>query len=102
MDAKRFSDLLEERILKIRSTLTDKADEYASTTDVLHNFKQAAFMQGITPAEALRGMMSKHLVSVMDLIRTQAKGGYIGDAMVNEKVGDSIVYLILLEAIFKE
>ena len=98
MNIQEFDDILEERIYQIKSVLKSKAKEYA-TEDRLHNFKVAAKMNGSTNARALWGMASKHLVSVMDMLDSEQK--HTADH-VNEKVGDLINYLILLEAVFKE
>ena len=44
-------------------------------------------------------MAQKHLVSVMDLVHGKLKSEPV---MVDEKIGDMINYLILLEAVLKE
>ena len=79
------------------NTLINKAKEYA-TEDRLHNFKIAATLQGITPIQALAGMMSKHTVSINDMCR----GGEYPLGMWDEKIGDSINYLLLLRALVEE
>lgn len=99
MTNKEFNELLEQRISSIKETLGVKAREYASEDDRLHNFKHAAFINLMTPPEALWGMATKHLVSVIDLIEHRQP---LSVEAVNEKVGDLINYLILLEAVFKE
>lgn len=100
MTNEAFEALLEERIVKIRSILGDKAKEYAGPTDRLHNFKKAAlFMRG-TPAEACLGFLTKHLVSVADIATGVCHT--VSAGMIDEKIGDAINYLILLEAILKE
>lgn len=80
-------------------TLESKAAEYASDDDRLHNFKVAAAVQGITPMEALGGMMAKHTVSVYDMI-----GGSLVHplALWEEKIKDHINYLFLLWAMVHE
>lgn len=98
MDNQHFNEILEKRIEMIRDTLSTKAQEYA-IGDRLYNFKRAADILKTTPEKALLGMLSKHLVSVMDLANGSLKKS---DEMINEKVGDAINYLILLEALMKE
>ena len=56
-------------------------------------------MNNETVAEALWGMNSKHIVSVIDMVEGKLP---INERNINEKIGDSINYLILLEAIFRE
>jgi hypothetical protein len=98
MDTKNFNDVVERRITAIRNVLAGKAKEYA-IGDRLYNFKRAAGILNTTPEKALAGMFVKHLVSVMDLIEGSIEPTQV---MVDEKVGDTINYLILLEALFTE
>ena len=80
-------------------TLRNKAKEYATDGDRLHNFKVAADVQGISPTAALAGMMAKHTVSVYDMIGT---GEVYPLALWEEKIKDSINYLFLLWALLNE
>lgn len=80
-------------------TLLDKAKEYATDGDRLHNFKVAAATQGISPVQALGGMMCKHTVSVYDMIGT---GKEYPLELWEEKIKDSINYLFLLWALVQE
>lgn len=102
MKAEKFNEVVEERISKIKSTLVRKAAEYSSDDDRLHNFKVAARINGETPEKALWGMMSKHLVSVIDIISGTSAGKLPNADMRDEKIGDAINYLILLEALLIE
>lgn len=101
MNTERFNEVINERIGLCKAVLCDKAEEYA-TDDRLHNFKVAAQLQGCTPMTALAGMMSKHTVSVYDLIRDHEEGMPISREMWDEKIGDSINYLLLLTALIEE
>ena len=80
-------------------TLMNKAQEYATDGDRLHNFKVAADVQGISPTAALAGMMAKHTVSVYDMIGT---GEVYPLELWEEKIKDSINYLFLLWAFLHE
>ena len=98
MDTKQFEKVLEVRIAAIQQTLGNKAKEYA-IGDRLYNFKRAAEISRTSPQKALVGMLMKHLVSVLDL----AEGSLPPtEYYINEKIGDAINYLILLEAVLKE
>jgi hypothetical protein len=106
MDSVLFQRILDERITSITNTLSNKAKEYAigndkvgTGVDRLYNFKRAGEILRVATEKALLGMLMKHLVSVIDLVE-----GSIDPSpyMVDEKIGDAINYLILLEAIFKE
>ena len=80
-------------------TLMNKAKEYATDGDRLHNFKVAADVQGISPTAALAGMMAKHTVSVYDMIGT---GEVYPMELWEEKIKDNINYLFLLWALLHE
>lgn len=94
-----FGKMLVARIAKINGVLDSKAREYATGDDRLHNFKKAASITGETPAQVCVGFMVKHLVSVMDIVDQIANPS---EAVIDEKIGDSINYLILLEALLRE
>lgn len=101
MNSKDFSEHINKRIEKCIALLGVKADEYA-TDDRLHNFKVAAEIQNCTPITALAGMMAKHTVSVYDLIQRQEQGFDISQSLWDEKINDSINYLLLLSALIEE
>lgn len=96
-----FDLLLESRICKTKSVLASKASEYA-TTDRLHNFKRSGKISNRTPEQALMGMWTKHVTSLFDIVDDIAAGKLASVAMVDEKIGDTINYLILLEALIAE
>lgn len=102
MNTERFNEVLKDTLDRCTATLCVKAHEYA-TDDRLHNFKVAAEIQNCTPITALAGMMAKHTVSVYDLIQKQEENfAATSKALWNEKIGDSINYLILLTALVQE
>lgn len=96
---------VEERDKTIRITidkcmrvLKEKAEGYSMDEDVLHNFRIAAELQECTVTQALAGMMTKHTVSVYDMINS---GQRYGSAVWDEKIGDLINYLLLLRVAVK-
>jgi hypothetical protein len=103
MEIEQFNELVDERFGKCRETLCTKSEEYARNNDKLHNFKRAGDIGGTSPEKALVGMMVKHVVSLLDIVDDIE---YIGttptDAVLSEKVGDTINYLLLLEALIRE
>lgn len=99
MSAEEFDKILQERIEQMQLILGNKSKEYAQDGDRLFNFRLAASINDTTMSVALWGMATKHLVSVMDLVMGRLP---VSNAMVNEKIGDLINYLVLLEAILKE
>ena len=98
-----FNTILHDRLTVIKGVLASKAKEYATEDgDRLQNFKDAAILGNTTPERALKGMLLKHLVSVFMIIDELDKGKIASRAMIDEKLGDSINYFILLEALLKE
>jgi len=98
MTAETFNKLLESRIKLIKNVLGVKANEYA-TDDRLHNFKEAAKTFNTTASDACWSYMMKHLVSIKDIAQGKKP---ISIESVQEKIGDAINYLILMEAILLE
>lgn len=94
--ANDFENILVHRQRQTAATLILKAKEYATESDRLHNFHCAAAILGTRPEWALMGMLSKHLVSVIDMARSARP---VTQAMIDEKIGDTINYLHLLEAV---
>ena len=94
----KFNKVLKERLLKIEKVLSNKAEEYAKGTNRYHNFEIASRILGKSREEALLGMMAKHWVSVLDLIhQVTSIPSNLKKEIIDEKIGDSINYLILLE-----
>jgi len=114
MKPENFQILLEERIKKIRDTVKVKGDGYRSDVDQFHNFKRAGEMQHISPEKALIGMWTKHVISILDIVNEiEYKCGTNLNCfpafdseeymkIVEEKIGDGIVYLFLLEGVIME
>lgn len=100
MNMINFEDCIENRIHYIRGVLSTKAKEYATDTNRFHNFDAAARILNCTPERALQGIAVKHAVSVLDLIEwADSNTDLLTEAIVNEKIGNTINYLILLEGL---
>ena len=100
-----FNQILKRRMELIEEVLGAKAQEYASNTDRYHNFRVAARMLNTIPEKALIGMLVKHLVSVFDIINSLdgcVRHTTLTKELVDEKIGDSINYLVLLEGLLRE
>lgn len=93
-----FPEIIEERIKKIQESLANKAKEYATDGQSFYNFDRAAKINRTSAKKALWGMATKHLVSVIDMVEQDKS---FGKAYVDEKIGDMINYLILLEGLLK-
>jgi len=95
-----LTELIEDRFEKTRTILGSKAEEYATDSNRMHNFDVGARILNTTPEQVLQGMMLKHLISVLDIIEwTGTKPEKITRRLIDEKIGDTINYLILLEAL---
>lgn len=79
-----------------------KSGEYSRNDDKLHNFKRAAGVLGTTPEKALLGMMTKHTVSILDIVDDLEKDKLPSAELLAEKIGDELKYLILLKALIME
>jgi hypothetical protein len=100
-----FQAVVDARLAKIAAQLLSKGKEYAAkhrTTDRLANFKHGAELERSTPMKACLGRMSKQLVSIVDYIHDDADGIAHTEVEWQEKLGDAINYLILLEGLVKE
>lgn len=102
MDYPNFATTFEYRVDLCRRVLVGKNAEYARGDDKLHNFKAAALMEGQSPEQALRGMLLKHWQSLRDLCNDLDKDQYHPIALWDEKIGDALNYLFLLDALVKE
>lgn len=98
MNSKDFNELVEARCNKIKSTLASKGKEYSTDDDKLHNFNKAGVRSGQSREKALMGMKLKHEISIDDILNKIDSGVYPSIEVIDEKIGDTINYLILLEA----
>lgn len=102
MTSLEFKKVLEYRIHRIREVLDRKSGEYARNGDRLSNFKRAAGYLQCTPEYANLGANSKHLTSIADMVDDLDRGVSSSMELWEEKIGDAINYLILLEALVHE
>lgn len=101
MNYEEFDVIVEERLEKIREILGKKAEEYARG-DRLSNFKRAAAAERCTPERALIGMWMKHVISILDMVDDLEMEIVAPAEMWDEKIGDAINYLVLLEGLVRE
>ena len=94
-----FNASIQATVDRSLEVLVSKNDGYSPNADKLEQFKLAAKIQGITPKEALGGMMVKHTTSVYEMI---GSGKNYSPEQWNEKIGDHINYLLILRAIVEE
>jgi len=105
MTRKQFvEDVVQRRIQLIKDVLETKNSEYADKDDVFKAFTESLPLSFHDTKQAVAWeFMVKHLQSIKMIIEARAKTGKIPDQKVlEEKIGDAINYLILIEGMFKE
>ena len=95
----RFNEIVSDQMAHCREVLKVKGDEYVFGTDRLEHFKSSGATQGISPEQALWGMVAKHLVSLSYMC--QAENNF-NDKVWREKITDTMNYMILLRALILE
>ena len=93
-----FKDVLDNTIKETKEVLGVKAMEYVRNNNAMHNFDVGARMTGQTREQVLYGFALKHHISLSDMKNDLTKGKLPSKALVNEKFGDAINYLILEKA----
>ncbi len=101
MKQEYFNAVINERLKSIKDILARKGKEYA-TEDRLHNFRRASAFMNKTLETVCWGFAMKHITSIADMVDDIEKGEMPSLDFSNEKIGDAINYLILLEAIIDE
>lgn len=97
MNNKDFEVSVLNQVEKCKNLLIAKGEYYQTSKDRLDQFKKAAVLQGISPIEALGGMMAKHSTKLFDIMKTGA------DYKVwDEVITDHMNYLLLLNALIEE
>lgn len=102
MNLQEFQEVLEKRLERTVAVLGAKNAEYARGDDKLHNFKRGSARLKEIPERYLMELNEKHLCSIMDMIDDLDRGQCANMAVWEEKIGDAINYLILLEALIVE
>ena len=95
---KTFEQTLANRIEQIQVTLGEKAAQYQRGGNRYHNFDKGAALTGQTPEQVLWGMALKHVIALDDYIRDLPERD-MSQEQWEEKIGDIIIYLILLEGL---
>ena len=102
MTPEDFNKIVEARLEAIKETLASKGQEYSTDVDKLHNFNVGSKVNNESREQVIWGFATKHLVSVLDIIRDTKEGKYPTNERIDEKIGDLINYLILLESSLKD
>jgi len=94
----QFTKTLVQQLSRSVYILSQKQEEY-STEDLLHNFRVAAALEGVSLKEACAGFMAKHTVSIFDMCKSKK---IFSQGQWDEKITDHINYLLLLRCIVEE
>lgn len=100
MRTDKFNEVIERRLEAVRSTLISKAKEYADNKNDnrMHNFDKGSKFTGEKREDVLLGFAMKHWISVTDILDKMDDGELPSRNLLDEKLGDWIVYMCLLEA----
>ena len=99
MTIKDFNKLVETQCERIKATLTMKQSEYNFSGDRFDSFKKAALLENTTPERVLEGYLTKHIISLYDMLNSEEK---FSKERWEEKLGDSINYLVLLRGLLED
>lgn len=103
MTSERFEEIVKARIESCVATLCRKSIEYSREGDRLSNFLRAALFEDEEPEMALRGMLTKHIVSVYDIVDDiEFENKLPSKELLGEKITDCINYLMLLEGVIED
>lgn len=105
MTREEFEKKAVGRMQEIADLLGSKGIEYARE-DAFSNFTKAAALLGCSKEQALLGMLTKHFVSVVDVVKDMGTPISLPSLqthkLLKEKTGDIIAYCLLLEAMYGE
>ena len=99
MTHEKFNNFAKNFVKQTTSVLYAKGKSYAlNRNDRLEHFKSAAKYLNTTPQEACLAQLTKHLISIRDMVCAN-DGTTFSPERWDEKIGDAINYLVLLRAI---
>lgn len=103
MKIAEFKHLLKVRFKKIEDTFTVKQKEYANEKDVFENIKNGVGLSvfNTEPEQVAWSYAAKHLESIMSILESLPEEKP-SEELINEKIGDAINYLIIIEGLLKE
>ena len=96
---KKYNIKYEIALEYLNNLIYIESKEYDFGEDRLHSFKVAGQLLKSTPEEALLGYLTKHIMSIYDMVPEADKFTY---NKFNEKITDTINYLLLLKGLLKE
>lgn len=99
MTQEKFNAFAKNFVKQTTSVLYAKGKSYAlNRDDRLEHFKRAAEYLSTTPKEACLAQLTKHLISIRDMVCAN-DGTVFSPEQWDEKIGDAINYFVLLRAL---
>lgn len=98
MNQFEFEQVVESVLEEVKNTLIIKGREYVRNNNPFHNFDVGSRKSGLSREKVLDGFLLKHEVSIEDITNDLEKGIIPTKAIIDEKFGDNIAYLILKKA----
>lgn len=99
------SNLVVQECLKtldrVKELLTVKALEYIRNDNPFHNFERGSDLLQLSRESVICSYMTKHIISIMDLVDDSDEQKIISEELIDEKINDTIAYLIILKAAMK-
>lgn len=105
MNRKDFEAHFKEVFDRTEKILIKKSDEYATSENVFHNFDEGTKISLHKTNVAVGWEYNcKHLQSIKDIIQEIEDNNLerITPELINEKMGDAIIYFILIEGMIKQ
>ena len=99
MNNKDFENIVNTQLDICKNILCDKSKEYDFGKDRLRSFKVASKLLNNNPKEALLGYLTKHIISIYDMVPESKNFTY---DKFEEKITDAINYLLLLKGLLYE
>ena len=84
-----------ETIVRLRTLLLIKGEEYRRNNDPYHNFNEGAKIMGVRPMTVLNFFRLKHVISIADLQKDFEDKKHVREAQINEKYDDILVYTLI-------
>lgn len=105
MNSEEFNQHVQKVFDRTSKVLLKKTDEYATNDNVFHVFDNATglSLHNVNTSVAWE-MAIKHLQSIKDILRNVEYKNFekLNEALIDEKFGDFINYLILIEGMLKQ
>jgi len=102
MQLDKFKSLLQHIYRRTDETFDIKRDEYANDVDVFKSLKNGtAFSFQSEPEQVAWNYLAKHLESIQSIL-SKLPDEEPSVELINEKLGDAINYLIIIEGLLRE